>query len=580
MEMIGRTIGNYRIVRELARGGMGTVYLARHQHLPREVVVKSILLSAFPDSVQSHLKARFRREAYIQSQLDHPNIVRVFEFFTLDDNYYLVMEYVPGITLKDLIARQGIPTHAHATYLCRQALSALDYAHNFSYVDEAGGRSRGFIHRDIKPANMLIGSRGHLKLTDFGIVKVMGEDELTESGFQPGTVEYMSPEQLLGNEVDERSDIYSVGVTLYEILTSRLPFPRSETGSDWQVRKGHIELIPPAPSDLRGDIHPKLSDIVMRSLEKAPSARFQTAGEFLGALIDFERVTNPRHQPGVSRVQGSGSAELPPRFTGALSSDLAETTGDQIAIDSAITIPLETLIDRTTGDEFRTREAVTPEVPVTHPMTGDEPVQDRRKVYISVPGARPKSRWPLAGTLIAIIAIVCAAGYYLLSGATNDKIERTSVSVQAPASRPEPIASPEVTESPQPPEQTGTRTDRSSLIAARRAEGEGDYRRAVNAYEDYLRQNPTAIGSQRIADRLVTLRQYQGLISAAESAIANRRLIVARKQLSEALRLVPESAPAAERLAEVENMIEMARDPANRGYRPRTAPFRKRMRAP
>lgn len=574
--MIGRTIGNYRIVRELARGGMGTVYLARHQHLPREVVVKSILLSAFPISVQSHLRARFRREAFIQSQLDHPNIVRVFEFFTLEDNYYLVMEYVPGITLKDLISRQGIPTHAHATYLCRQALSALDYAHNFSYVDEAGGRSRGFIHRDIKPANMLIGSRGHLKLTDFGIVKVMGEDELTESGFQPGTVEYMSPEQLLGNEVDERSDIYSVGVTLYEILTGRLPFPRSETGSDWQVRKGHIELIPPAPSELCGEIHPKLSDIVMRSLEKAPSARFRTAGEFLGSLIEFERMINARHQPGVSRMPVSASAEFTPRFTGVLSTDLTETTGDQIAIDSAITIPLETLIDRETGDELRTREAVTPEVPVTHPMTGDEPIRERHRVYVSVPGARPKSRWPLAGTLIAIIAVVCAAGYYLFSGATRDKIEQTSVSVQAPASSPEPDASP--TESPQPPEQTGAQIDRSSLIAARRAEGEGDYRRAIPAYEDYLRQNPTAIGSQRIADRLVTLRQYQGLITAAESAIANRRLIIARRQLSEALRLVPESAPAAERLAEVEKMIEMARpgDPANRGR----APFRKRMRMP
>ena len=123
--MIGRIIGNYRITSELAQGGMGTVYRGQHVHLPREVVVKSILLSAFSPSAQSHLKARFRREAYIQSQLDHPNIVRVYEFFAGEDNYYLVMEYVPGMTLRDLLSRQGVPTPAQAVALRRQRAPAL-----------------------------------------------------------------------------------------------------------------------------------------------------------------------------------------------------------------------------------------------------------------------------------------------------------------------------------------------------------------------------------------------------------------------------------------------------------------------
>src|SRR5215471_2001093 len=115
--MIGRIIGNYQITSELAQGGMGEVYRGRHLYLPREVVVKSILLGAFSPSAQIHLKARFRREAFVQSQLDHPNIVRVYEFFASEENYYLVMEYIQGMTLRDLLARQGTPTSAQAVYL-------------------------------------------------------------------------------------------------------------------------------------------------------------------------------------------------------------------------------------------------------------------------------------------------------------------------------------------------------------------------------------------------------------------------------------------------------------------------------
>src|SRR5262245_12849216 len=167
--MLGQIIGNYKITGELAKGGMGAVYRGRHQNLPREVVVKSILLSSFPAHTQEHLKARFVREAYVQSQLDHPNIVRVYEFFTTPENYYLVMEFIDGMSLRDLIMRQGALAPPAAVRLFKQALSALGYAHTYSYVDEAGNRHEGIIHRDIKPANMLLGGTGNLKITDFGI---------------------------------------------------------------------------------------------------------------------------------------------------------------------------------------------------------------------------------------------------------------------------------------------------------------------------------------------------------------------------------------------------------------------------
>ena len=286
--MIGKLIGNYRITAELAQGGMGAVYRGRHQNLPREVVVKAILLSSFPPSAQEHLKARFVREAYVQSQLDHPNIVRVFEFFTTEENYYLVMEFIDGMSVRDLIKRRGALDQVIALPLFKQALSAIAYAHDFSYVDETGRRRTGVTHRDIKPANLLLDGMARLKLTDFGIVKLTGESSMTQSGFNPGTHAYMSPEQIRGDEVDNRSDIYSLGVTFYEALAGRLPFPPSDTGSEYEVLKGHMELAPPPLLEVRPTVPPALAGLVMRALQKDPADRWQKAGEWLDALLAYE----------------------------------------------------------------------------------------------------------------------------------------------------------------------------------------------------------------------------------------------------------------------------------------------------
>ena len=286
--MIGKQIGNYRVTSEIAHGGMGAVYRGRHQSLPREVVVKSILLSAFPPASRDHLKARFLREAYVQSQLDHPNIVRVYEFFLTDDNYYLVMEFVDGMTLRELISRRGALPSEHVVSLLKQALSALDYAHNFSYVDEAENKLTGIIHRDIKPANLLIDGLGRLKLTDFGIVKLAGESGMTRTGFNPGTAEYMSPEQIRGQVVDARSDIYSLGITFYEALSGKLPFSVADSGSEYGVMRGHTDDAPEPLNKLRPELDPALVAQIMRALEKDPSKRFQTAAEWLSQI---DRVT-------------------------------------------------------------------------------------------------------------------------------------------------------------------------------------------------------------------------------------------------------------------------------------------------
>jgi serine/threonine protein kinase/TolB-like protein len=287
--MIGRQIGNYIITGELAHGGMGIVYRARHVTLPRDVVVKCIRPMVSSEQAQKELRARFRLEAHIQSQLDHPHIVRVYEFFDSAEEYFLVMEYVHGASLRSILDKQRLLTAEHAAALAVQALDGLAHAHDLHYVDESGNPGVGIIHRDIKPANLLVDERANLKLTDFGIVKVLGEGPVTKTGFSVGTVEYMSPEQVRGLPLDARSDLYTLGVTLYEALSGRVPFERTSLNSDYDVLRAHVDIDPPPIRTLNPDIPLSLAEVVTRSLQKDPDQRWQTAAEFRDALISCQQ---------------------------------------------------------------------------------------------------------------------------------------------------------------------------------------------------------------------------------------------------------------------------------------------------
>lgn len=588
--MIGRIIGNYRVASELAQGGMGTVYRGHHVHLPREVVVKSVLLTAYSPAAQSHLKARFRREAYIQSQLDHPNIVRVYEFFALDDNYYLVMEYVPGMSLKDLLATQGAPTPAQVVYLCKQALAALNYAHNFSYVDESDSRHIGIIHRDIKPANLLLDSKGRLKVTDFGIVKAMGEEGLTQSGFQPGTVEYMSPEQLLGLDVDVRSDLYCLGVTFYEMLTGRLPFPRSATGSDWEVRKGHIERDPPEISEICPGIHPTLAAIFMRSLRKSPNERFQSTGEFMEALRGYEQKLQLGGQ-----TQQTGSGKLTqPVFNTPTVIDQATTRQAIVTPPRPISlVPSQSPTSRYPGEESETiplgesRElsSLTDESPTIFAegeTAIDEPVKpSSREVYLSLPMSSPRKRWPVVIAGLIVLFAGAVAGNYLFSGkrdavvtvalSPTPKVE-TTVVAPSPTATPASAVKPKSTATARPDNPAtaaGPSGDPSALKQAQSLEKQQRYADAIQKYQDYLVRNPTAADAKLATDKLIELRQYDAMIRAADGAMRRRKFVAARNIYAEALKIRPESEAAQAGLAEAQSKMDSGpfRPPNNRRLR-------------
>lgn len=302
--MLGRTIGNYEVISQFGEGGMGELYLGRHTRLAREVVIKTIRTENFSPRQIEHLRERLEREAYTQSQLDHPNIVRVYDFIAVGETTCIVMEFVPGRDLRKMILKETGPIPPErALRLFKQILQALDYAHHFEYRDKSGEKHQGIIHRDLKPANILVTPQDLVKVTDFGIVKVRGVKGGTQMGFNPGTPEYMSPEQARGRELDHRSDIYSMGIVLYEMLTGRVPFDTDGSGtSDYEIRRGHIELPVPPMSRIRPEVPPELERIVLKSLEKNPDDRFQTALQFQEAIQQYERT---------------GKADLPVRLPGA-----------------------------------------------------------------------------------------------------------------------------------------------------------------------------------------------------------------------------------------------------------------------
>jgi serine/threonine-protein kinase len=261
-------LGKYELRRELGKGAMGIVYEGFDPFIQRTVAVKTIQKSLVDASEMDEAFARFRREAQAAGRLSHPKIISIYDYGEEGDLAYIAMEYVDGSELKDhLEAGETLPI-ADSLRIMLQVLDALEYSHQ-----------RGVIHRDIKPANIMITANGSIKIADFGIAK-MDSSHLTQAGMVLGTPTYMSPEQFMGKDVDGRSDLYSAGVMLYQMLTGERPF----TGSPITIMNKVMHQLPTPPSHFNPKVSPELDLAVMQSLAKTPEERFQNAGEFMRAL--------------------------------------------------------------------------------------------------------------------------------------------------------------------------------------------------------------------------------------------------------------------------------------------------------
>jgi len=300
---IGERVGDYEVQALLGAGGMGQVYKVRNIISNREEAMKVLL----PDlTTERELAVRFMLEIRTLAGLEHPNIAQLRTAFQFQNQLIMIMEFVEGVTLEKLATEQAIPVDRVLDY-ATQVLSALSFAH-----------THGVIHRDIKPANIMITTHGMVKLMDFGIAKNAEEMHLTRPGMTIGSVYYISPEQIRDGTVDARSDLYSFGITMYELLTRRKPF---QADTSYTVLHAQCNEPPVPPIQVNPALSPELNAIVLRALEKDPANRFQTAQEFHDAL---KSLVEPAARPAAAAAPAAYGGS--PTLADELSATLAGFT--------------------------------------------------------------------------------------------------------------------------------------------------------------------------------------------------------------------------------------------------------------
>jgi serine/threonine protein kinase len=272
---IGDILGDYEVTGILGRGGMGKVFRVRSLLTEREEAMKVVL----PDLDENQaLAERFLREIKVHASLQHPNIATLHTALRVEGRLVMIMELVDGVTLEETLQRGPVEVSLAVHYIA-QVLAALEFAHE-----------RGVIHRDIKPANILIATGGVVKLTDFGIARSMAGARLTGTGLAVGTLAFMSPEQVRTGEADARSDIYSLGLTFYEMVTGRRPISGD---TEHSLMNAQLTLMPPDPAAVNPMVPQFVSAAIMRALAKDPALRFQTAREFQAALQGVAQPAAP-----------------------------------------------------------------------------------------------------------------------------------------------------------------------------------------------------------------------------------------------------------------------------------------------
>ena len=283
--MIGTVVEHYKITSRIAAGGMGEVFRAVDLELDREVAIKCVRpeLSELDEATQ-----RFRTEARTLARLSHPNIATVHRFFAHEDRLFLVMEYIDGKPFGDMISGDNTLPFERSIKLIQDALKGLGYAH-----------ANDVVHRDIKPGNLMVDQQSTVKVLDFGIAHLVGGTRLTRVGSVVGTPAYMAPEQILGKEIDPRTDLYAIGVVLYEMLVGKLPY---EGNTDFEIMRAHLESVPRPLQELsNSNVPDELQNTISRAMAKETGERFQTADEFVSALSAVGRGCVITHVASLNR---------------------------------------------------------------------------------------------------------------------------------------------------------------------------------------------------------------------------------------------------------------------------------------
>ncbi len=300
MSTLPANIGKYRVLRELGTGAMGVVYEGHDPVIDRRVAIKTISTQYLNDSA-TQAAERFKREAQAAGRLQHPGIVAVYEYGEDASMAYIVMEFLEGENLRQMLRGKRRLDVIDAYGLTRQLLMALDYSHK-----------QGVVHRDIKPANLMVQDGRRLKVTDFGIARIQNSS-MTQTGSMLGTPTHMAPEQLMGAQADGRADLWSTGVILYELLTGQSPFAAD---SPMAVMHHVLQAEPALPSTLNASLSPAFDAVVARALAKRPDDRFQTAAEFSSALLAAFRGKPAQEavKPAVPESESTLSLEQSARY--------------------------------------------------------------------------------------------------------------------------------------------------------------------------------------------------------------------------------------------------------------------------
>lgn len=385
----GMQVGDYQILRELGAGGMGKVFQVRNVISDRTEAMKVLL----PDLVgDPGLADRFLREIKVQAALEHPNIAGLRTAMRDGNQLLMVMEFVEGRTVGEYLDHGPVPME-NAVNVCMEVLGALDYAH-----------SRGIVHRDIKPSNIMITNQGQVKLMDFGIARVMNDPSLTQTHQTTGSLFYMSPEQINGAQLDGRSDLYSLAISLYEMVTGKRPFTGENT---FAIMAAHMQQAPVPPVQLDPRVPASLSDVILTGMAKDPNARFQNAAAFraaLGRVLQAPAAEPVYHAPAPVQAPTPTPAPIPAPAPAQMKQGMAPRTVYMLA-GSLATVAVLALLATQAPKFFRTNAQeqppavaqepapaspqVTPAAtdPVPAPQTTQTPMAADPRPTTSSPGA-------------------------------------------------------------------------------------------------------------------------------------------------------------------------------------------------